>query len=346
MADQVNKSIFISHAVADKALIDSLGELVALGVGLNPSEIFYSSGAGTGIPAGKNFVEHIRDEMRDASFVLAVITPNSLRSEFCMAELGAVWYATDKEFFPLCTPAVDRGELRATLTGVQVERVNDGATLAGLLQRLCEHFGSKHVAAACTARIEVFLKEVPEILAGLAAPEFVPASKLEDAEKVGEQLLADLTKTRSDLRDSEERFEELLAAKTSEEAIAVARPEDLETQIEELLARAKSAVSKVTPGVRRSLPFQLNNEQAPWPDAGTYEFQQVREAIEAGFLVDVDDGFLHLEMQWPAIKAAVEALAELQEALDQLDSEETEWFIATYEVPPDLTQAAAFDELV
>jgi hypothetical protein len=49
----VSQRIFISHAARDKPLIDALKTMLATAVGLNPTEIFYSSGAGTGIPAGK-----------------------------------------------------------------------------------------------------------------------------------------------------------------------------------------------------------------------------------------------------------------------------------------------------
>jgi TIR domain len=342
----MSNSVFISHAVDDRSLVDPFQELLALGVGLNPAEIFYSSGAGTGIPAGKNFVQHIRDEMKGASFVVAVITPNSLRSEFCMAELGAVWYASDKEFFPICTPGVDRASLRATLTGIQVEKVDDAAALAGLLQRLCDHFGRDHVAASCTARIGIFLKELPGILDNLPQRQLVPAADLEELEKVNQELLESLAETRGELGESEKRFEELYAAKTTEEAAAVKRPGDLEGQIAELLTRAKAAVRKLTPGVRRSLPFQLKDEPAPWPDGGSYEHQYVREAVEAGFLVDGDEPFLDLNTQWPDIKSAVDALEELQRTFAELDEDGERWFIETYAVPPDLTQAAAFDELL
>src|ERR1700740_1478164 len=108
--------VFLSHASADEPLIDSLKTMLQSGIGLGPAEVFYSSEKGTGIPAGSNFVDYIRDKMQDAGFVVAVITPAYLESEFCLAELGAVWALADKDFFPLCVPPVNRAELKATLT--------------------------------------------------------------------------------------------------------------------------------------------------------------------------------------------------------------------------------------
>jgi hypothetical protein len=100
-------TVFLSHAAADKPLIDDLKQMIQSAVGVAPGEFFYSSGKGTGIPPGQNFVEFIRDEMEGATFVITVITPAFRESEFCLAELGAVWLAADKEFFPLCTPRED-----------------------------------------------------------------------------------------------------------------------------------------------------------------------------------------------------------------------------------------------
>src|SRR5277367_709096 len=106
-------TLFISHAAADSALAEDVKIMIQKAVGLGPNRIFFSSGAGTGIPAGRNFVEYIREKMDAATFVASIITPAFRESEFCLAELGAVWVAADKDFFPMCSPEVDRGDLQA-----------------------------------------------------------------------------------------------------------------------------------------------------------------------------------------------------------------------------------------
>lgn len=58
----MSKSIFISHAVADKALVDRFVELLQIGSNVNGEDIFCSSLEGMGIPTGKNFIEFIKSQ--------------------------------------------------------------------------------------------------------------------------------------------------------------------------------------------------------------------------------------------------------------------------------------------
>jgi len=53
------REVFISHATEDKPLAEALGELIELGLGLTHDQIFCSSLAGQGIPAGSDFKGHI-----------------------------------------------------------------------------------------------------------------------------------------------------------------------------------------------------------------------------------------------------------------------------------------------
>lgn len=62
----VTASLFLSHAAADKAIIDALAELLESGVGVPPDEIFCSSIKGQGIRPGANFVDAIRIQLTGA----------------------------------------------------------------------------------------------------------------------------------------------------------------------------------------------------------------------------------------------------------------------------------------
>lgn len=338
--------LFISHAAADRALADALKDMVATSVGIHPGEIFYSSGSGTGIPGGRNFVEYIRDEMEDATYVLSVITPSYLASEFCLAELGAVWYSADKEFHPLCTPAIDRNKLRATLTGIQIDKLSDPDSLHDLLQRLCRHFERDHIAAACSAQVEPFLAGLDAILGVLPAPQTIPLTRLEECEDVRQKLAQELAGERERYGALERRYAELEQAKTAEEVAALALPEGLEDRIEALRATARKTVRPLPHIVRRAFPFKLRDEGLPWGDGLAYDHEDIRIAIDKGFLVDRDDETVHLNPQWPEIEQGIAAVGALQECLDELDPDETKWFRDTYGVPPDLSQSAAFDELI
>lgn len=204
--------VFLSHAAVDKALVDDLKTMLQRAVGLHPDEFFYSSGKGTGVPAGRNFVEYIRSQMDDSAFVIAVITPAFRSSEFCLAELGAVWLATDKDFYPLCVPSVDRGDLKATLTGIHVERLDERAALAALLQRIAAHFGRDYNAPACDEEISLFQSTLPTRLASLSVPATVEASALESAQATIASLAAQLTHARDDARSQHEQVDTIKQA--------------------------------------------------------------------------------------------------------------------------------------
>ena len=337
--------IFISHAAADKHLVDDLKQMIQTAVGLAPGEFFYSSGKGTGVPAGHNFVEYIRDEIDDATFVVSVVTPAFRESEFCLAELGAVWVSVGKAFCPLCTPDVNRGDLRATLAGIQVERIDDDASLADLLQRICSHFAREYNAPACVDAVNAFRATLPARLTGLAGATKVPVEELEQAQSTIQTLGQQVTELRDRLAAEQDRYDKLREAKTREEVETLDIPGDLEGRVEHLLKAARSAARGLDADVKAVLPFALRGDGMPWPDRGSWEGQDVAKEVDKGFLIDGDDGRVYLNTEWPDIEEALDALRALHDLLRQLDPDEEKWFRREYGVPADLTQTAVFDEL-
>jgi hypothetical protein len=339
--------VFLSHAAADKALVDDLKTMLQQGIGVGPTEFFYSSDKGSGIPAGSNFVDYIRGQMQGSTFVVAVITPVYLESEFCLAELGAVWASADKDFFPLCVPRVSRADLKATLTGIQVERIDERGPLAELLQRLCAHFDRVYVAAACDTAIGVFLATLGEKLDALQGSTKVPAERLEEANKTTQALAEQLNASREEVESERGRYAALEAAKTKEEIEALDLPEDEIEQIKHLLKEARSAVGPLKSSIRQVIPFRMQGRGSgmPWP-SGQWERNDLQDEVDAGYLLDGEDGFVYLNTDWPDIAAAVEAASALQDAFENMTTDARQWFLREYAVPPDLQQAAAFKELV
>jgi hypothetical protein len=162
-------SLFLSHASTDQPLADAFLEMVQQAIGLAPDDIFYSSGKGTGVPAGAEFSSHIRDRLRAAPVVVALISPAFRASEFCLAELGAVWAgARSKDFFPLAVPPTQRSELSATLVGIQAEALDDRSALAGLLQRVSKRLDRRYSAAAADGAVSRFVHRMPTLLSRIA----------------------------------------------------------------------------------------------------------------------------------------------------------------------------------
>ncbi|HYJ00336.1 MAG TPA: toll/interleukin-1 receptor domain-containing protein [Thermoleophilaceae bacterium] len=338
--------VFISHAAADKTLADDVKVLLQTGIGVAPGEIFYSSHKGTGVPAGANFVEYIRDQMAGPTLVIAVITPAFRDSEFCLAELGAVWLAADMRFHPLSSPDIDRRSLQATLTGIQVEPLDQRGTLIELLQRVGTHFERDFNAPACDDAVSVFLTTLPTRLETLTAPEKVPARDLDAANGTIEKLAAQLVEARDELEAERRRLEELRAAKTRDEVNAIDQSASLSEAIEVLVEAARHAVSGLDGAVADAIPYHLKGAGMPWPDSYGSASESIKRAVDDGYLTEGGDGLLHLNLSWPPISGAVDSVITLQAALRSLASDEEEWFKTTYDVPPNLSQGAAFRQLV
>lgn len=130
--------IFISHSAADKRIVDAfVDNIIRLGCGVPAGSIFYSSGAGTGVPAGSDLNAYIREVVRDVKLVVAFITPSFQTRPFCIAELGAAWSQVGN-LFPLAAPEVGSDDLKGVLSGMLVRQIDDGSALDELHDRIQE----------------------------------------------------------------------------------------------------------------------------------------------------------------------------------------------------------------
>lgn len=55
--------IFVSHAASDEELVEDFVDLLQVGVGVHPDDIFCSSLPGMNIPTGIAFVEYIKSKI-------------------------------------------------------------------------------------------------------------------------------------------------------------------------------------------------------------------------------------------------------------------------------------------
>jgi TIR domain len=151
------KKLFISHAAADKRLVDKFVELLEIGVGIDGSDIFYSSQVGA-IENGTKFVEKILTALNNADFVISILSPDYLKSQFCIAETGAAMARqaagfsgaatvpgnmnpsgspiSPVRFFSLVLPPARFSEIGGVLHGVQFGSIKERAALTELRELL------------------------------------------------------------------------------------------------------------------------------------------------------------------------------------------------------------------
>ncbi len=129
--------IFVSHAAKDEALVEEFVELLQVGVGIHPDDVFCSSLPGMDIPTGSAFIEYIKSQVQNPELVILVISTEFLKSQFCHNEVGATW-ALSLPVFPILVPPVEYGDVRGVLFGTQASRIEDKEKLNDLRGDLTE----------------------------------------------------------------------------------------------------------------------------------------------------------------------------------------------------------------
>jgi TIR domain len=144
--------VFVSHADADKQIALPFVDLLKNGIGI--THVFCSSSKGA-IRNGQSFVQSILSELLAAECTISLLSPNYLKSQFCIAELGSAVVAQFKDlalFNSFIIPPTRFGDLGGMLIGVQSEPLEEIAALNGL----CSRLGGNPAEAAWIAARDAF----------------------------------------------------------------------------------------------------------------------------------------------------------------------------------------------
>lgn len=216
-----SRPIFLSHAAADKNLVDHFEKLLTKALGITSDDIFCTSLEGQGVKKGDNFVESIRAQVTGAKAVVALITPAYLDSAFCMAELGAAW-ALSTHRLPIVVPPNDFKVMDATLLGIAGIKLDDQDQLTQALEELCGNVGLSVPTMYQRSRgLRDFFHEWPNILSGLKGPSRVPVSVHNDVLKERDTALEERDAAEAELRQSEAQIAELRKAKDANDVARI-----------------------------------------------------------------------------------------------------------------------------
>ncbi len=83
--------LFISHSHSDKGLAKAVTSLVQYGCNLAAEHIRCTSVDGFRLQSGVNIDAQLREELRDADYVIGILSDISIDSFYVLAELGARW---------------------------------------------------------------------------------------------------------------------------------------------------------------------------------------------------------------------------------------------------------------
>lgn len=100
----MSKKIFISHSSKDKEIVNSFVENILIGaLEISSSDIFNTSGYGTGIEPGLDWRQAIKENLEVADIVIQFDSVNYIESSICQSEIGAAEFM-GKVIIPIIIP--------------------------------------------------------------------------------------------------------------------------------------------------------------------------------------------------------------------------------------------------
>ena len=179
-------TVFVSHADKDRDLTAKLVDLLRLGAGVAHHEIFCSSLSGMNTPNGGYFVNDILQHLGAAKVVLAVLSENYFRSQFCVAEVGAgqLLHHTQKsaDFYSILVPPANfSSSLQGVLFGVQSGKIDERRTLDEMHDRVIKHVANPPSTTIWNDNRDIFLSAVRPIIERMEAVALLDRLKITEA---------------------------------------------------------------------------------------------------------------------------------------------------------------------
>ena len=307
-----SKAIFISHAVANKEIADKLVDLIETGIGIPDSEIFCSSLEGLGIPSGFNFIDFIKKEISEPKAVMLILTPEYLKSIFCLCELGASWVLSHN-VFPLLVPPLEYSEVKAVLTGIHELKIDQKSDLNEMREELTSALGIPGKSySRWESNRDKFLKRLKRYLDSYTPAKIISQKKYEKVEKDYKDALEEI-KVMDEKLDQKDALIEKLEQIKDKEAVKEIIYESMDSRdkFSELIGEAKERLSPLPYIVCEALYYYFRDECLTWPKyINDDDTEYIKSAIEEDYLFDNGEE-IELVEDDPKISDAMDSLREL-----------------------------------
>lgn len=135
------RKIFVSHSSKDKTIVDNFTKnILRLGMGLSPEDIFCTSIEGMDIRTGEDIRKHIKENLKYCEYIFLMISRNYNKSIVCLNEMGAAW-AFDKRVKPFLLPNTTvKKDLGWLFNPNIASKIEERAKLNSLYDELCERY--------------------------------------------------------------------------------------------------------------------------------------------------------------------------------------------------------------
>lgn len=163
--NKVNMKIFISHSSKNAKYGHALVKLLT-GLGINSSDITFTSDTSYGIPAGENIFNWLKNRITEKPFVIYLLSPEYYSSVACLNEMGAAWVVENKHRM-IFTPDFDI-ESDNFKNGVLDPRemgffVNDKDRLIEFAETIKADFNLTTKAVLTNRKLTEFLDDIRDI---------------------------------------------------------------------------------------------------------------------------------------------------------------------------------------
>src|SRR3569833_605782 len=129
LSPKKGRSVFISHASKDKALVQDFLDFILHGaLSVDITDIFCTTTECTKIESGEDWRGSIRENLISAKLNFLIITPNYKESEVCLNEMGASWVLSNK-VVPLIVDPINYKTVGIIQEPKQVERLLEESSL-------------------------------------------------------------------------------------------------------------------------------------------------------------------------------------------------------------------------
>jgi hypothetical protein len=132
--------VFISHSSADLDLVKALVACLEQSLVVPDGAIVCTSLPGYDLSAGARVSDALLKSIERCSVLLAVLTQNSLKSGYCLMELGAAW-GLRKMACAVLGPAVTNQQLPALVAETHCVPIANSPSMAGLCGTVAERTG-------------------------------------------------------------------------------------------------------------------------------------------------------------------------------------------------------------
>ncbi|MEZ5594320.1 MAG: TIR domain-containing protein [Gammaproteobacteria bacterium] len=154
--------IFISHSHQNDNAAKALVDFLLSSLSLEDSDIRCTSVPGHQLRFGKSIAELLKADISEAPVLIAMISKESVGSDWVLFELGAAW-GLNRDLYPILGPSLQIKDLPGPLSAVpcvEIESPDAPSRMSDLVQQLAEDLQvATRNGGKAQANLDNFLKQ-------------------------------------------------------------------------------------------------------------------------------------------------------------------------------------------